>query len=80
MIRAGFEPTTRSLEGCCSIQLSYRTNIRSAKVKLFFLSEIRLKKKKTPIPALFFTFAEIKITSLLRKYEYIHQDKLIPTK
>ena len=25
VIRAGFEPTTRSLEGCCSIQLSYRT-------------------------------------------------------
>jgi hypothetical protein len=25
VIRAGFEPTTSSLEGCCSIQLSYRT-------------------------------------------------------
>ncbi len=25
VIRAGFEPTARSLEGCCSIQLSYRT-------------------------------------------------------
>ena len=25
VIRAGFEPTTHSLEGCCSIQLSYRT-------------------------------------------------------
>ncbi len=27
VIRAGFEPTTDSLEGCCSIQLSYRTSI-----------------------------------------------------
>lgn len=26
VIRAGFEPTTHSLEGCCSIQLSYRTS------------------------------------------------------
>jgi hypothetical protein len=25
VIPAGFEPTTRSLEGCCSIQLSYET-------------------------------------------------------
>ena len=25
VIQAGFEPTTHSLEGCCSIQLSYWT-------------------------------------------------------
>ena len=25
VIRKGLEPMTRSLEGCCSIQLSYRT-------------------------------------------------------
>ena len=25
VIRKGFEPLTHSLEGCCSIQLSYRT-------------------------------------------------------
>ena len=25
VIRLGFEPKTHSLEGCCSIQLSYRT-------------------------------------------------------
>ena len=27
VIRSGFEPETHSLEGCCSIQLSYRTII-----------------------------------------------------
>ena len=27
VIRLGFEPKTHSLEGCCSIQLSYRTII-----------------------------------------------------
>ena len=44
MIRAGFEPTTHSLEGCCSIQLSYRTlysviknNARRTAKFLFFL-------------------------------------------
>ena len=26
VIPAGFEPTTHSLEGCCSIQLSYETD------------------------------------------------------
>jgi hypothetical protein len=30
VIPAGFEPTTRSLEGCCSIQLSYETKINLA--------------------------------------------------
>ena len=29
VIRAGFEPATHSLEGCCSIQLSYRTVVRN---------------------------------------------------
>ena len=32
VIRSGFEPETHSLEGCCSIQLSYRTIISGAKV------------------------------------------------
>ena len=27
MIRLGFEPRTHSLEGCCSIQLSYQTDL-----------------------------------------------------
>ena len=26
VIQAGFDPTTHSLEGCCSIQLSYWTS------------------------------------------------------
>ena len=41
VIRAGFEPTTHSLEGCCSIQLSYRTDpflIGGCKCMFFFLS------------------------------------------
>ena len=38
VIRTGFEPVTHSLEGCCSIQLSYRTSpIEGAKI--CFLSE-----------------------------------------
>ena len=49
VIRLGFEPKTHSLEGCCSIQLSYRTDPYShfrsagqlskvgAKVMIFFL-------------------------------------------
>ena len=28
VIRLGFEPKTHSLEGCCSIQLSYRTILK----------------------------------------------------
>ena len=31
VIRAGFEPATHSLEGCCSIQLSYRTARKKAR-------------------------------------------------
>ena len=37
MIRSGFEPETHSLEGCCSIQLSYQTS-----------SECACKKKLAP--------------------------------
>jgi hypothetical protein len=33
VIRTGFEPVTRSLEGCCSIQLSYRTSLEAAKIQ-----------------------------------------------
>ena len=38
VIRLGFEPKTHSLEGCCSIQLSYRTApiFSDAKLVLFF--------------------------------------------
>ena len=37
VIRLGFEPKTHSLEGCCSIQLSYRTILlkSGAKVESF---------------------------------------------
>ena len=38
VIRLGFEPKTHSLEGCCSIQLSYRTIVirMGSHVRLFF--------------------------------------------
>ena len=41
VIRLGFEPKTHSLEGCCSIQLSYQTITSllgndAAKIRLFF--------------------------------------------
>ena len=54
VIPAGFEPATHSLEGCCSIRLSYETiakaganidiSFYSANVFLFFLSMAWLVK------------------------------------
>ena len=32
VIRIGFEPMAYSLEGCCSIQLSYRTRLKTNSV------------------------------------------------
>lgn len=47
VIPAGFEPTTRSLEGCCSIQLSYETNCFClAGAKVVNLSLIKTRKRK----------------------------------
>ena len=37
MIRLGFEPKTHSLEGCCSIQLSYQTIVFGCKGSKFSL-------------------------------------------
>ena len=36
--RAGFEPATHSLEGCCSIQLSYQSPFYFAIAKLMIIS------------------------------------------
>jgi hypothetical protein len=36
VIPFGFEPKTYSLEGCCSIQLSYETIFESANIHPFF--------------------------------------------
>ena len=36
VIRLGFEPKTHSLEGCCSIQLSYRTDPKVAAKVIHF--------------------------------------------
>ena len=55
VIPAGFEPTTHSLEGCCSIQLSYGTITHlTLSVKLrcknnVFISFIQLILKITAI-------------------------------
>ena len=38
VIRLGFEPKTHSLEGCCSIQLSYRTDPCTLAVALLEVS------------------------------------------
>jgi hypothetical protein len=40
---AGFEPTTHSLEGCCSIQLSYGASNGLAKIgNLFYFGKDRM--------------------------------------
>ena len=42
VIRTGFEPVTHSLEGCCSIQLSYRTDPKvAAKIMINFVIAIK---------------------------------------
>lgn len=44
VIEEGFEPSTHSLEGCCSIQLSYGTippPKRTANIEKSFLSEAK---------------------------------------
>ncbi len=56
VIRLGFEPKTHSLEGCCSIQLSYRTALLNAAAKislnLSFAKKIcrhRCNSRNTPL-------------------------------
>ncbi len=39
VIQTGFEPVTRSLEGCCSIQLSYWTNLGAQNYTLFLFDQ-----------------------------------------
>ena len=49
VIPAGFEPTTHSLEGCCSIQLSYGTILFMANHAPSFmggLAHLRCKSKQ----------------------------------
>ena len=55
VIPAGFEPTTHSLEGCCSIQLSYGTDTACVRVHLrckskSFISFIQNKRSFYPYP------------------------------
>ena len=46
VIRLGFEPKTHSLEGCCSIQLSYQTILIRLQKYDFFSSVGHLLRKK----------------------------------
>jgi hypothetical protein len=47
---AGFEPTTHSLEGCCSIQLSYGASYGLAKIgNLFYFDQFRIPAKSYSI-------------------------------
>jgi hypothetical protein len=59
VIRAGFEPTARSLEGCCSIQLSYRTSIYGGKISDKFLFVTASSKIQCLISVAFPIFAKI---------------------
>ena len=47
VIRSGFEPETHSLEGCCSIQLSYQTRdfFRNRLQRYKYLGKIQNKKR-----------------------------------
>ena len=46
VIRLGFEPKTHSLEGCCSIQLSYQTiALRLQRYGFFSMCELTFCKK-----------------------------------
>ena len=52
VIPAGFEPTTHSLEGCCSIQLSYETIFQKksfAKVRDFLQLSNTYRQKSNQI-------------------------------
>ena len=42
VIPSGFEPETHSLEGCCSIQLSYGTKPLSLEEEVAIVLDVRL--------------------------------------
>ena len=43
VIPSGFEPETHSLEGCCSIQLSYGTRPLSLEEEVAIVLDVRLE-------------------------------------
>ena len=43
VIPSGFEPETHSLEGCCSIQLSYGTQPLSLEEEVAIVLDVRFK-------------------------------------
>ena len=57
--RLGFEPKTHSLEGCCSIQLSYQAiAFAGANVRLFFKRGSTFAKKKQKCCIILLTSAD----------------------
>ena len=66
VIRKGFEPLTHSLEGCCSIQLSYRTctrfsrkNFGKGNTFLYFTQKIIGAKNAFHTQPIDYTYANI---------------------
>ena len=66
VIRKGFEPLTHSLEGCCSIQLSYRTctrfsrkNLGKGNTFLYFTQKIIGAKNAFHTQPIDYTYANI---------------------
>ena len=63
MIRPGIEPGTDSLEGCCSIQLSYRTHLRR-KDNTFFA---KLKMQLARVGATIADFGKENTSGILQR-------------
>ena len=70
VIRKGFEPLTHSLEGCCSIQLSYRTctrfsrkNLGKGNTFLYFTQKIIVSKNAFHTQPIDYTYINV-------SYEY----------
>ena len=66
VIRLGFEPKTHSLEGCCSIQLSYQTILIGCKITNNFQVGTEFLQKNAKTTSLCFGFRNIRMMWTLR--------------
>jgi len=64
VIRTGLEPVARSLEGCCSIQLSYRT-----KMSMFDFAAAKVVKLRYKASFLFYCQKKKAVKTAF--YEYL---------